>query len=89
MKPTDNTRIYLGLVLIAAVAVCNYFMPRTARQRYAYEENRPWAYSLLTAPFDITVYRDSATVAHITDSIDASLVPIYGRDQAHPKRFFA
>lgn len=89
MKPTDNTRIYLGLVLIAAVAVCTYFMPRTARQRYAYEENRPWAYSLLTAPFDITVYRDSATVAHITDSIDASLVPIYRRDDAQPKRLVA
>lgn len=89
MKPTDNTRIYLGLVLIAAVAVCTYFMPRTARQRYAYEENRPWAYSLLTAPFDITVYRDSATVVHITDSIDASLVPIYRRDDAQPKRLVA
>lgn len=89
MKPTDNTRIYLALVLIAAVAVCSYFMPRTARQRYAYEENRPWAYSLLTAPFDITVYRDSATVAHITDSIDASLVPIYRRDDAQPKRLMA
>lgn len=89
MKPTDNTRIYLALVLIAAVAVCSYFMPRTARQRYAYEENRPWAYSLLTAPFDITVYRDSATVAHIADSIDASLVPIYRRDDAQPKRLMA
>lgn len=85
-KTNDNNRVYIALVLLVAVAVSAYFMPRSSRTRYSYEENRPWAYALLTAPFDITVYRDSATVQHLIDSIDASLVPIYRRDNSQPKR---
>lgn len=88
MTLKDN-RIYLVLLLVAAVAVTSYFMPRMTRQHYNYEENRPWAYSLLTAPFDITVYRDSATVRHLTDSIDASMVPIYRCDDSQSKRVIA
>ena len=89
LKSNDNIKFYIALVLLAAVALSVYFMPRVTRNRYSYEENRPWAYTLLTAPFDITVYRDSATVSHLIDSIDASLVPIYRRDFDQPRDLLA
>lgn len=80
MKHLSNQKLYSALIFIIATAITVYFMPRDNRHKYSYEENRPWSYALLTAPFDITIYRDSATVKAMTDSIDASLVPIYRRD---------
>ena len=64
---------FLGHAPVVATVVMVYFMPRDSRHKYNYEANRPWNYSLLTAPFDITIYRDSATVKR-------TMVPIYRRD---------
>ena len=75
-----NDRFYLGLIFVVATVVMVYFMPRDSRHKYNYEANRPWNYSLLTAPFDITIYRDSATVKAMTDSVERTMVPIYRRD---------
>lgn len=75
-----NDRFYLGLIFVVATVVMVYFMPRDSRHKYNYEANRPWNYSLLTAPFDITIYRDSATVKAMTDSVERTMVPIYCRD---------
>lgn len=80
MKSNGNNKIYLALIFVVATVVMVYFMPRDSRHKYSYEENRPWSYALLTAPFDITVYRDSATVRAMVDSVDASMVPIFRRD---------
>jgi len=86
MKAPTKDKIYLALIFVLATVVLVYFMPRDNRHKYSYEENRPWTYSLLTAPFDITVYRDSAQVQHMIDSVDASMVPIYRRDAAQAGR---
>ena len=80
MKQNGNLRLFLGLIFAVATALTVYFMPRDDRHKYYYEENRPWNYALLRAPFDITVYRDSATVRAMIDSVDASLSPIFRRD---------
>lgn len=71
---------WLALILLLATVILVYFMPRDSQRHYNYEENRPWSYSLLTAPFDVTVYRDSATVRQMIDSVDRTMVPIYRRD---------
>lgn len=78
----NNKALIITLMFVAAAALMIYFMPRDNRNRYAYEENRPWSYSLLTAPFDITVYRDSATVKRMTDSVDRAFIPVFRRDEA-------
>ncbi len=75
----DN-KFYLGLIFTVATVLMVYFMPRDSRHKFSYEANRPWSYSLLTAPFDITIYRDSATVKAMTDSVERTMVPIYRRD---------
>lgn len=82
----NHRKVYLSLMFIVATALMVYFMPRDNRHKYSYEENRPWSYALLTAPFDITVYRDSATVKAMVDSIDNVMVPIYRRDLAAESR---
>lgn len=89
MKSQTKNKIYLALAFVAAATMIVYFMPRMTRNHYTYEENRPWAYSLLRAPFDIPVYRDSATVKRMTDSIDNSLVPIFRRDDAQGRQVMA
>lgn len=80
-KLSDN--IWGKLILFAVAAVLLfYFWPRSDTRHYTYEINRPWAYSLLTAPFDIPVERDSIAAAAIRDSIDASFVPVFRRDES-------
>ena len=88
MKIKRNTAI-LTAVFVAALATVLWLMPRPNKHKYNYEENRPWGYSLLTAPFDITVYRDSATVNAMIDSIGRNMVPIFRRDNETPVRVLA
>ena len=88
IKVEKKKLLLTGIFAVAIVAVM-LLMPRPNRHKYTYEENRPWGYSLLTAPFDITVYRDSATVRAMTDSIDRTLVPIFRRDEEIPARVVA
>ena len=89
MKTPANNKIYLALIFVVATAIMVYFMPRDNKHKYTYEENRPWTYNLLTAPFDITIYRDSATVKQMIDSVEATMVPIYRRDASMGARVIA
>lgn len=68
------------LLFIGVVAAIVYFLPRSGENHYSYEENRPWSYALLTAPFDIPVHLDSVSAAKLKDSIDANFEPVYMRD---------
>ncbi|MDE7141848.1 MAG: hydrolase, partial [Muribaculaceae bacterium] len=78
--------LWQAATFIAACAIVLWLMPRDYSAKFHYEENRPWSYGILTAPFDITVYRDSATIAAMTDSIDRETVPIFRRDPAPAAR---
>lgn len=75
------SRHYVRWIMLAVcVALVAYFLPRNSEHRYIYEENKPWNYSLLTAPFDIPVRLDSVSARRVTDSIDAVFEPVYTRD---------
>lgn len=76
-------------MFVVATAIVVYFMPGDSKHKYTYELNRPWNYELLTAPFDIPVYRDSATVNHMIDSIDRVMVPIFKVDESAEARVTA
>lgn len=89
MKVPSKNTAYLALIFAAALAIVVYFMPRDSKHKYSYELNRPWNYDLLTAPFDIPVYRDSATVKELIDSVDRTFVPIYRRDNTALERLKA
>lgn len=79
LKITKKSLIRLGL-LLASVAVITFMLPRSDRQSLQYELNQPWKYQLLTAPFDMPLMRDSATVQELRDSVDRSFVPFVKRD---------
>ena len=73
------------LLFVAAVSLIVYFLPRNDKNQYVYEVNRPWSYTLLTAPFDIPIHLDSVSAAQVMDSINAHFVPVYVRDIAAEK----
>ena len=89
MKTPSRNITYLALMFVVATAIVVYFMPGDSKHKYTYELNRPWNYELLTAPFDIPVYRDSATVNHMIDSIDRVMVPIFKVDESAEARVTA
>lgn len=75
-----KTNIVNIAMLIGAIAVVSFFFPKKGRFSYEYEQGKPWAYSLLTAPFDMPINMDSITAKQTKDSIDSRFAPIYERD---------
>lgn len=69
-------------LFVAVAAIVVYFLPRTDRVHLSYEPGRPWIHPLLTAPFDIPVYRDSLSTRRLIDSIDANFEPIFKLNMA-------
>lgn len=72
-------------LFLASVSLIVYFLPRTDKDRFLYELNRPWNYALLTAPFDIPEHLDSVSASAIKDSIDANFEPVFTRDPVREK----
>lgn len=68
------------LAFIASAAIILYFFPKETENSYTYDINRPWTYSLLTAPFDLPVHLDSISAQAVRDSIERTFEPVYERD---------
>lgn len=77
---TNKNSIIRWILAIAAIVVISWFIPHKDQKSYKYAMGRPWMYSLLTAPFDIPINLDSASMEAKRDSIDRSFVAIYKRD---------
>lgn len=69
-------------LFIGALVLILLFLPRESENHYTYEVNRPWTYTLLTAPFDIPVRMDSVRAKAVRDSIDRVFEPVYTRNEA-------
>ena len=67
-------------IFILATILIVYFLPRKNGREFVYETNRPWAFSLLTAPFDIPVHLDSIRATQVRDSLELRFEPVYFRD---------
>lgn len=77
LHPFLNVRT---LIYLIGTLVTVYFLPRTTTSTYLYEKDRPWNYSLLTAPFDIPIHLDSLSIKAACDSVDRHFIPVYRRD---------
>ncbi|MDE7155271.1 MAG: hypothetical protein K2N79_03190, partial [Muribaculaceae bacterium] len=75
-------------LFLAAVVMVVLLMPRRDQKLYRYEINRPWGYSLLTAPFDVPVYRDSISSREMRDSLEATFLPVFNRNDNASKPIF-
>lgn len=65
------------LLLLCTIALIAYFLPRSKDKELSYEENRPWDHGMLSAPFEIYIYPDTAEVI---DSLNAAFTPICERN---------
>ena len=72
IKRIDLIRVAL---LMGAVALILFVLPREDHQSYTYEEGQPWRYQLLTAEFDIPVLPDSSYSRRMQDSIEREFIP--------------
>lgn len=80
MKIPSRRFFIRSFYFIVSVAIVVILLPQQAKQKVTYIENRPWNGALLTAPFDIPVYRDSVSVAEMSDSIVSNFIPVYRID---------
>ena len=76
-KIFSRKNITRTLLLIGATVLIALFMPGSKEFQYDYSCGKPWTYSLLTAPFDIPVELDSASIARKKDSIDSRFMEVY------------
>lgn len=74
-KKTIRIPVYL-LFILATVLIILLF-PREGEFRYSFNENRPWNYGLLTAPFDFPIYKTADEIAAERDSIAANIKPYF------------
>ena len=80
IKPELRKILYIiGMATLATVLLV-LWLPRESQNKFNYEINRPWTYSLLTAPFDIPIHLDEVSAKELKDSIDANFEPVYERD---------
>lgn len=82
----ERRALTLGFYFVISVVIVMLFLPQKSEQQFSYSENRPWNHSLLTAPFDIPIFRDSVSVRIMSDSIRENFVPIYRMDKVVSER---
>jgi len=73
-------------LLLGAIALILFLLPRDDHQSYVYELNQPWRYQLLTADFDIPIMRDSSSVRKMHDSINRNFISFVKRDDEIGRR---
>lgn len=77
MRLFTKDNIIRALLLIGATVIISLCFPRNDRFEYSYDLGKPWPYSLLTAPFDIPIELDTASMRIKRDSIDRVFMDIY------------
>ena len=67
--------------MLCAIAIVSLFLPKEHKFHFSYQVDKPWEYSLLTAPFDIPIELDTATASALRDSIVRNFVNVYRVDR--------
>lgn len=80
LKIPESALLRHILMAVAAAVLIVWFYPHPRNHKFIYEQDRPWNYAQLIAPFDIPIHPDSMTVRAIRDTLDARFVPIYTLD---------
>lgn len=64
-------------LVVGSVAIIVWFMPRDHHLNLKIEQDKPWHYADLTAPFDFTIYKSEAVYKAECDSVLRSYEPYY------------
>ena len=81
-KKIKRTTLLQVLLLVGAITIVALCLPHDDKFHYSYQVDKPWEYSLLTAPFDIPIELDTATATHRRDSVIRSFVNVYKINKA-------
>lgn len=81
-----NKNILILVYFILAIIIISISFPRTDKFKYSFSEGRPWKYGLLTAPFDIKVYKTEAEMAAQRDSVRKGFQSFYFYQDADIER---
>ena len=66
----------IALVLVAVVIIV-WFMPRDAYKSFKIEQGKPWRYADITAPFDFPIYKSDDILKAQYDSVLKDFEPYY------------
>lgn len=66
----------IALVLVAVVIIV-WFMPRDVHKSFKIEQGKPWRYADFTAPFDFPIYKSDAILKAQYDSVLKDFEPYY------------
>ena len=64
-------------LIIVAVTIIVWLMPRTSHSNYKIEKGRPWIFGDLKAPFDFPIYKSDEAVKAERDSLMSQYEPYY------------
>ncbi len=73
----NTSTVHLTIFFVLAAILITLSFPSEGKFKYSFSEGKPWKYGLLTAPFDITVYKTDAEVSAEKDSIVKFVKPFY------------
>lgn len=76
-------KIFLFLFTVLLIV---YFLPRQKHFKYEFKEKHPWKYGLLTAPFDIPIYKSIDNIKEEKDSLLQEFAPYFKEEPAVKKR---
>lgn len=69
----------IALVVIAVIIIV-FFLPRNSGPQFRYDVGKPWMYSSLIAKFDFPIYKTEEAIKEEKDSITESFEPYYNYD---------
>lgn len=73
-----NKNLFFKLFLfLFTVLIIVYFLPRQEQFKYKFKEKNPWQYGLLTAPFNIPIYKSVDNIRQDKDSLLQEFSPYF------------
>ncbi|MFA6832504.1 MAG: HDIG domain-containing metalloprotein [Bacteroidaceae bacterium] len=73
-----NKNLFFKLFLfLFTVLLIVYFLPKQEQFKYKFKEKNPWQYGLLTAPFDIPIYKSVDNIRQEKDSLLQEFSPYF------------
>lgn len=81
-NPDKKNIAAIFIIVLSAVFLLMYFLPREKKFGFEYEVNRPWRYSQLIAAYDFPVFKAENELKAERDSLLRSFRPFFSMDSA-------
>lgn len=75
-------KIWKAAIFIVLAATIAFLLPTENKFKYEFELGKPWAYELMTAPFDFPIYKGETQLEQDKTELLKDFSPYYNRDSA-------